>query len=127
MATTQTTDTASVNSIRDFNTINVTLTFEDYEPMRFKFRRALTKELAEKKQLFYGLTDEEQAEGRSAYRVEILAACLIETPENVPNYEHEGLDIDGAFRQYFSKAENVELLNWIYTVYQGKLYPKELM
>jgi len=127
MATEKTTDTTPVNPIKDFNIITVSLTFEDYEPMQFKFRRALTQELKEQKQVFYGLNDAEQAQGRTAYRVGILSGVLLETPKNVPNYEDEGLDVDGAFRQYFSKPENTELLDWIYTIYQGKLYPKELM
>lgn len=111
---------------RDFNVIEVTLTFDGYEPMEFKFRRALSKELQQAKAEFVGLTDTQRVAAQPTYRRDTLAALLLEAPKNVPNYESEELDVDGAFRQYFSKPENEELLDWVFAMYQRKLYPKEL-
>lgn len=111
---------------RDFNVIEVTLTFEGYEPMEFKFRRALSKELQEAKATFVGLTETEREKFQPEYRLHTLSALLIEAPKNVPNYEEGEAGFATSFLNHFKRVENAELLDWVFAMYQRKLYPKEL-
>lgn len=128
-------DTSAVNEAatpkRDFNDIVVTLTFEDFGMMTFVFARMLSKELREEKQAFLDKTAEEQKTAQTPYRIKLLAGLLKQDPIGVPNYGSEASDViagdkETQFVHYFSKPENEDLLDWVYTIYQNKLYPKEL-
>ncbi len=112
----------------DFTTIRVTLTFEDYPQWVFKFRRQLSKRLHELKQSFYGLTKEEQDAQLSSHRIGMLGELLKERPAGLdglgyPNTENLIED----FRVFFSQEGMDDELTNVWALYQGKLYPKELL
>jgi len=83
--------------------------------------------LKKMKQEFYGLVRAEQDEKQHEMRVIMLGALLKAQPENVPGYLNTG-NLSADFITYFKNKEDwEEAINWIWTVYQRKLYPKEVL
>lgn len=115
--------------VTPFRQILVTLTFGDLPQMRFLFRRKLNAEEEASKQEFFNLDADTQDQQRIAWRTQHLAKLLEAAPENVPNFPsaEEVGSLEAAFNEFFHDKENEDLLTYIYTIYQNKLYPKELM
>lgn len=112
------------NNLLDFNVIKVELTYEDFPTFLFKFRRQLSKELVKFKDDFYGLTPTEQLERQEAQRAEMLSKLYVEH-SNFPALDIEKTP-EEAFFEYFVNPENLDILTYIWTIYQRKLYPKEV-
>lgn len=114
----------------DFSTITVTQTYEGYEPWIFKFRRQLSKEQKKSKQEFYDLTKEEQDAQQHSYRVTMMASLLKETPTGIPGYGNgsngPGIQQSQYFK-YFISEDMEDVHDFIFNVYQSKLYPKEIL
>jgi hypothetical protein len=108
-------------SVPDFNTVIVTQTYEDYDPWIFKFRRQLNEDLKKLKQEFYSLVQAEQNEKQHEMRVIMLGSLLREAPTGIPGYLDTG-DVPADFVRYFE-----DIINWVWSVYQRKLYPKEVI
>lgn len=121
-------DSAIVDEVEipDFRFISVLLTFEGYPPFRFKFRRQQSKEVKEAKQAFYDQTDEEQTSTLKSYRVGILSGLLEKRPTGIFGFPDTEDFID-AFKEFFNSEDNDDLLQWVWSQYQAKLYPKELL
>jgi hypothetical protein len=114
--------------IPDFRFIRVTLTFDGYIPFKFEFKRQQSNEVKESKQAFYALTDDEQKANLKSYRVNILSSLLTKRPSNVQGWREIGDDQHAAeFIAFFDDPDNDELLQWVWSQYQEKLYPKELL
>jgi hypothetical protein len=70
--------------------IEVTVTYpflKQTEPMRFFFRVQMAKEEKEARQVFFGLTEDEQEAKRTEYNAKLLASLSTKLPENVPTLE----------------------------------------
>lgn len=117
-----------VIDVPDFRFIYVTLTFDGFIPFKFKFKRQQSKEVKAQRQQFYDLPDEMQKDQSFAYRASILSQILLETPQNIPNWPlMEGEALEAVAYSYFTDENNEELVQWIWSQYQEKLYPKELL
>jgi hypothetical protein len=110
----------------DFRFIPVTLTFDGYPPFKFEFKRQQSKDVKEARQAFYALTEDEQTAQLKSYRINVLSSIITGTPVGVQGYP-ENDDFRAAFSEYFTDPDNEELLQWIWSQYQEKLYPKELL
>jgi hypothetical protein len=119
-------DQGEVLDYPDFRIIPVTLTFDGYPPLKFKFRRQQSQEVKDARQAYYALPDDEQKEKLHSYRVNILSQILEAPPTGVPNFPVDG-DSKANFIAYFNDPDNEEILQWIWSIYQEKLYPKELL
>ncbi len=110
----------------NFKFVYVTLSFDDYGTMAFVFLRQQSDSIKEAKQQFYGLTQDQQKEKSTEFRINILADLLTERPHNVPDYPQDDINFKAEFINYFSQPDNEELLSWVWSEYQDKLYPKEI-
>ncbi|MGB4825438.1 MAG: hypothetical protein WBP82_11130 [Leuconostoc mesenteroides] len=108
----------------DFKFVELTLTFEDFEPWKFTFYRQGTDEVKKSKEAFFALSDEEQKLKVVPHRIEQLSALLARKPENVPEVS-DTEDYKQAFIKFFTKNEDI--MGWLWSAYQTKLYPKELL
>lgn len=107
----------------DFKIIIVRLSFPGYDPFYFKFRRQLNRELVNMKDKFYDLSEDEQKEQLHAQKVRMLSKLLKEHV-NIPGWDETKTPEDSFF-EYFT--EDIETINWLWTRYQNKLYPKEVI
>lgn len=112
---------------RAFGEIEVNVTFEGYETMSFVFRRRLNEEEKAEKQHFLALNKEEQNKAQYDYRVTTLASILLQEPVGLPDYDKVTStdDIKHRFKLYFENRDYEDILNWTFTLYSNKLYPKE--
>lgn len=117
------------DTVPDFRFIPVTLTFDGYPPFKFKFRRQQSKEVKEAKQAYYALPEDKQQETLRAHRVLILSQLLEEPPTGIPDFykDEDDENFRSSFVTYFSDEANEDTLQWLWSIYQGKLYPKELL
>lgn len=115
-------------ALPDFNIIPVTLTFDGYAPFKFRFKRQQSKDIVNAKQAYYDLNEAEQKEKLVPYRIQILSSLLVSRPKNMPNWPlTEDHNYKAEFNVFFGNEDNNELLSWIWSQYQEKLYPKELL
>lgn len=113
------------DSVPDFKTIQIVLSYTGYDPMIFEFRRSLGPQLRALQREFFGKTPEQQLETQQAYRVSFLSDLIKKHPENVPDYPTD-LGVKEAFVKYFEDIEMDDMVDHIWVAHQNKIYPKEL-
>lgn len=110
----------------DFREIVVSLTFEGFPSWLFTFIRQTSAEVKQIRQNYFDMKESERESKTKEYRLNTLALILKKDPEGLPDYPFDG-SMQDKFKEYFSREENEEYLNWIWNEYQAKLYPKEFM
>lgn len=114
--------------VPSFKIITVSLTFSDWGSMILKFLRQASEDVKRQKQELYDLKDDAPIAQVAEFRTNILAGLLQEEPVNMPDWPADkDIGFKQKFADYFSDPDNHELLGWIWSEYQEKLYPKELM
>lgn len=112
----------------NFGVISFTLSFPNYPTFGFEFNRKLTEEIKLLRQNFYGLKQSERVAAEPQYRLEFLAGSLRSRPTGLEVFDYPDTgNIQNDFKTFFSQAEFEELLDYVWTMNQDHLYPKELL
>lgn len=115
---------------RTLGEVVVTMTVPGFERMEFLLAKQLTKERRKDRQVWLGLTGEEEKEQKHEVRVKTLAYLLRGEPLRVPGWKSANLNpaespLAERFIERFSDEENETFIEQLETLYLGKLLPDE--
>lgn len=108
----------------NFKVVTVTLTFDGFDPFIFEFDRQSSASVKKLKQDYFDLEEKDRLAKTQQYRVDCLSGLLRSRPKNIIDFPDTG-DFRLDFIQFFSEEENSEMLDWLWTEHQAKVYPKE--
>jgi hypothetical protein len=121
--------------VKNFSVIAFSLTFTEFGKFGFEFNRTLSKELKNRRREYYGLKQEEREAQEDEFRFTMLSNVLRSRPTGLEIIGYPVLDeksnnektMKEDFLEFFKRPENEDLLDYVWTIYQERLYPNELM